>query len=443
MARVKIFFRWVGIGLAGLVVLLVLCHTVLNIYTSKKLKNEINKIKEKGEPLTFQDLIQGSIPEEENAATIYNKVFSLLEAYKDELDKVQDAKSYTDISKWTNEEKKDIPAILEKHNEIFDLLHEAALKDKCNFNLDYSKGPAMPLPHLAKLRACSRLLVIRATLDMEKGDTDKASERITDGFAAARASRNDHTFISNLVRIACDAIMLSSLEELLEEKNISHHLCRKLYNIVNEERQSELIDFFGERLFGMSCWDMMFRRDRSMLKNLYSTASLLKEKMRWWYASSILHRPFFKLYYVSYLRIMAKGIEAAKQPYWEVKDEDIFSIKEIPRICFFTRMLVPALGRAMNQEARSDAQLGVAEIALALRMYKIKKGNYPTDLTELVPESARELPKDPFTGKNFIYKRKGEGFVVYSLGDNCKDDGGKWGEKSKYEDGDIVFEMAR
>jgi len=104
-------------------------------------------------------------------------------------------------------------------------------------------------------------------------------------------------------------------------------------------------------------------------------------------------------------------------------------------------MLLPALSRACNWEARLDAQLGNAEIALALHIYKAKYGEFPDSLKKLIPEILTSLPLDPFTGKDYIYRRKEEGFIVYSVGDNLKDNGGKWRKKQKcIGDFDIVWQ---
>ncbi len=46
-------------------------------------------------------------------------------------------------------------------------------------------------------------------------------------------------------------------------------------------------------------------------------------------------------------------------------------------------------------------------------------------LDALVPGILTEVPIDPFTGKPLVYRREGEGFIVYSLGSNQKDDGGR------------------
>lgn len=45
-------------------------------------------------------------------------------------------------------------------------------------------------------------------------------------------------------------------------------------------------------------------------------------------------------------------------------------------------------------------------------------------LNQLTPEILPALPLDPFTGKDYIYRKKEKGFIVYSVGEDLKDDGG-------------------
>jgi hypothetical protein len=35
----------------------------------------------------------------------------------------------------------------------------------------------------------------------------------------------------------------------------------------------------------------------------------------------------------------------------------------------------------------------------------------------------RRVPGDPFGGKDFIYRRRGAGYLLYSVGPNLRDDG--------------------
>lgn len=64
-------------------------------------------------------------------------------------------------------------------------------------------------------------------------------------------------------------------------------------------------------------------------------------------------------------------------------------------------------------------------IALTLAVHKAEKGKYPSALSELSPAYLKELPRDLFSdGKDFIYKSTGGGYMLYSVGENGKDDGG-------------------
>ena len=63
-------------------------------------------------------------------------------------------------------------------------------------------------------------------------------------------------------------------------------------------------------------------------------------------------------------------------------------------------------------------------MASALRLYRIKHGAYPEKLDALVPEFIDKLPTDPFSGREYVYRKEGKGFILYSLGVNMTDDGG-------------------
>jgi hypothetical protein len=83
-----------------------------------------------------------------------------------------------------------------------------------------------------------------------------------------------------------------------------------------------------------------------------------------------------------------------------------------------------------------------AQLAIALRLFRIKNGHYPAALSELVPEFLNKLPIDPFSGKDFIYRVEGNGFIVYSVGFTGVDHGGVEDPKDR-QAGDIVWKCSR
>jgi len=56
-----------------------------------------------------------------------------------------------------------------------------------------------------------------------------------------------------------------------------------------------------------------------------------------------------------------------------------------------------------------------------------------------------KLPTDPFTGKDMVYKQAGDGFILYSVGYDLKDNGGTALQpRGRAEpSGDIVWRIDR
>lgn len=63
--------------------------------------------------------------------------------------------------------------------------------------------------------------------------------------------------------------------------------------------------------------------------------------------------------------------------------------------------------------------------ALAVKRYAIRNGRLPDSLGQLVPGFMREVPADYMDGMTLRYRSRADGgFLLYSVGLDCKDDGG-------------------
>jgi hypothetical protein len=78
--------------------------------------------------------------------------------------------------------------------------------------------------------------------------------------------------------------------------------------------------------------------------------------------------------------------------------------------------------------------------AYALAWYQRVNGRYPGTLAELAPTYLPKAPVDLFTGKGLIYKLTANGYLLYSVGINEKDDGGRTAEEQAGCD-DLVVRM--
>jgi hypothetical protein len=94
--------------------------------------------------------------------------------------------------------------------------------------------------------------------------------------------------------------------------------------------------------------------------------------------------------------------------------------------------MMPSLERIGEHQEWQRMEMGLARVALALRIHHAEQREFPETLAALVPGILKELPADGFVEKPLIYRREGKGYVLYSVGPNLVDDGGaKRGEKPK------------
>jgi hypothetical protein len=98
----------------------------------------------------------------------------------------------------------------------------------------------------------------------------------------------------------------------------------------------------------------------------------------------------------------------------------------------------------IRRETQELAWIELAAAALAVERYRLARGSLPESLDQLVPDGFGVVPQDPFDGASLRYKRLDRGFVVYSVGEDCKDDGGKEEpHKKQGETYDLVFRVER
>jgi type II secretory pathway pseudopilin PulG len=144
------------------------------------------------------------------------------------------------------------------------------------------------------------------------------------------------------------------------------------------------------------------------------------------------------------LRYMSRAVELAKQPP-EKRRADFnqldATVKEQPVL---VRLLAPGfLGKICDADQRSQAQLRCAIAATAAERYRRDQGRWPASLDALKDSGyVRETPTDPYDGQALRWRRLDDGVVIYTLGPDGTDDGGKIDRQSPNMPGtDIGFRL--
>jgi hypothetical protein len=88
-------------------------------------------------------------------------------------------------------------------------------------------------------------------------------------------------------------------------------------------------------------------------------------------------------------------------------------------------LLLPALEAALAAEFRNETKHTLVKLSLALAEYRDEHKTFPEKLDELAPKHVKSVPLDPMWGVPFVYIQTENGYRLYGLGKNGRDDTGR------------------
>jgi len=103
-------------------------------------------------------------------------------------------------------------------------------------------------------------------------------------------------------------------------------------------------------------------------------------------------------------------------------------------------LLMPAASKVQGASDRASQTLENVAVAFALAWYQRDQGRYPDRLDALIPNYLGQVPQDIFSGNALIYRPAPNGYLLYSVGLNGRDDGGRGAEDQPPGD-DLVVRM--
>jgi hypothetical protein len=427
MKRLKI----IGIIIGSLLIVLTIIWLILDYRTSRMLNAELKAIRDAGEPLTFAELAPPPVPDEENAALLYEKALKLV---------TNDI--IIPIVELTSHDKPETPEliqsackILDENKEAINLVYQGSLRPKCRYTVDYSSALPIKFPDLMKTRNCVNLLAGEAIIKLKDNKIEEALKSCLTGLKFANSLNQPPTLILHMMHIACLDIILKPLKKVLEQENPDPVLIKSLLNELDIQglRNDLTKSYLAEQCMEIEVFNnpLIFWNDcgRPYLYRLYF---------------SFIYAPIRKIDHTYYLRLMTKVINTTKLPYYQSSKESDKLDKEIsniPSYYLITHWMLGTTSTSHIAHSIIESKIYNARFALALKIYKSKHGEYPETLKALTPDILDSIPLDPFSGKDFIYHKKNDGFIVYSVGWNLKDDGGLVTRRK--DEGDIVWECEK
>ena len=416
----KKILKW-GLLVIGIIAALILSiYAIFDVASGSKLRTVLAERKARGEPMSFNELVKQT-PPESNAADSYAQIFKLMTSgtYDPKTGSAKPNKKFSVASdaysrkaylKLSPQNKKALEEFLggEESKTFFRLIDKAINKPVADFNLDYSQGFELLMPHLSLMRESIRIICAKALFDANKGNTDAAYAYIIKGLMMSRQMDNEAVFITFLVRLALDNMLMSAALDIMKEKGISTAMSDKL---ISELQKHIYHDSFNKTMDGeILMFSALFENvinDRYSLDKFKTMMDMDKKKT----SSIFWKKAFLKNDYATYLYVMSELKSSLNNPADKEYDR---KINDIPSYCILTRMLTPAYGKGKRKMLQTDSLNAYLITYAGIIKYKNEFSEYPARLENLYPKILTEIPVDAMTGKSFSYTSNGKGFELKS-----------------------------
>lgn len=436
-ANFKRFMRRLFLWLAVIFVVLAIVHVAVDVALTLQIRSVEHALYAKGIPKTIESDMPRLVPVNENAAPFYERAFDLMMdgekglKYKspdwdgnilfiktiESIDKI----AYKDYRRLTNSEKQEIIKLfrMPELQIIYHLLEQASRKPKCYFPESFKRSYEIIEPAYVTTRIMSHVikhLSLRAHLEAEIGNINKAMETLLVSFKILHHFDNIPDGLSQMVRTLNADVLIEKMQEILATENVSVPKLRALFAEVSS---------FSDMTPVINSHKAMIARDISsaheQLKDYsydrfeYNVHMVILPKFYKRYLSKLYEKNDCLTWMKRALKVY--GIHII--PYYKIPQEFKVSSNNESRDSHFEMEKL-----AISFYARHRATVDVAKVGLALKLYKIQHGAFPDSLNKLQPDFLKEVPLDPFTGQELIYRKQKDGFILYSVGHNLKDDGG-------------------
>jgi hypothetical protein len=325
---------------------------------------------------------------------------------------------------------------LEKYNPVVEELRSASQRPYARFNIHYDAeyAPAILLPHLAFLHGANSLFQVRASAELALDRTDQAWSDTKMALYLADTLKEEPFLISRLVQSSKVLISLKPIWEGLAEHKWSDAQLVEMEQRLGQINLLADAAMRGERAMHILTADQLRlhgRPDPEDSRQLPGFVSLLFggyfyqnqlfiTRMCQQFIVPVVDAANQRIYpsrAVANEAAMIKAIASGFRPY------HLFA-----RMLLFgsTGSLSGGITQAETDFGFSQTRVNEAIVACALERYRLAQRQFPESMEALSPRFLQKIPHDIITGAPLIYRRTADGqFILYSVGWNEKDDGGK------------------
>jgi hypothetical protein len=300
-----------------------------------------------------------------------------------------------------------------------------------------------PVPAQDKLRAAAHALVARAMQRVQDGKTGEAWSDLLAVHRLARLAGHGPTLLDSLVAVGLNDVACEGDQALLQHVRLTAaQAARMRAELAALPPMAKMVDKIdvGERFTILDATVMLARGKGASFQQSNKIAAN-PTAIDWDAVLRMSNKWYDRIAAAGRQGTRAQRAKACAEIDADLKDQVkaatswtslVKSVLLDPRQgitenfgLIMVSMLLPAADMLITVEEREDMRLALTRLAFALAEYRAGHGSYPAKLADLVPKYVAAVPRDIFSGGELRYKPRGDGYLLYSVGPNGKDDGGR------------------
>jgi hypothetical protein len=410
----KASLKWIAIGFGGLLLAAVAVLLLFIYQADALLEQKLAELRAAGEPTTIADLEPEPIGPEQNADAFVLRAEPEVAAIETEVEAAEKTMSPTQQEAFDDLRsikgiEQSLRSILAGHPGVARLLRQASLQPTFQPDANYRESQQELLdvlgPRMSSLRAAFRVLHYQAMVQLADGQREEALETCLVMFRLARLFDGVPSDVGHRAALAAWAVAIATTNEVLRRGTLA---------------QSAHIEL--ERELAQQDLPRAFRHSLSSDRPFGLEVLLSSSAASPWFGWQARWMPWaIKQETCDYLDLVEVAIATPPLPYHEWQRA---VAAESGRAWSYTEMMALSIRQEYETTIRTLA------LVRALRVLNALAATGATE-TKSTPTAAAlglsdEAMTDPFNEQPLVIKRLPAGWVIYSVGSDLKDDGGRF-----------------
>lgn len=445
VSRQRWAWRIIGVVVSIPVILLVAHHWAL----ARKINRKTDLLRAAGVPVSLSALNTwyAAIPDSQNAGLVYTQAFRLVENTKDftTLKHLTELPSGRAPLPRSLHEK--MESALDNNREALAQLKRGNALNRCRYPIDYNPGYRALLPHLRQVQACSQLLLYFGVIEEQNDQVDLSIDAIEDILKLCESLDLEPDLISLLIQSNIDFQANELARWLLNHREFSEKQLQRLQDLFQQHTSTKHLQraLVGERCTTLAVFGYSGGETIDLIDPQYNDRGWAVLGMCVLRLTGTLKAD--ELYYLSKMEECQNLVELAPPANLDLAERIGRDIKHNAgrRRYVITGCMLPPFLKVFTKTAERVARRRLVRTALAIERYRASNSTLPSTISETLLSLPYEILEDPFDGQPLRYRRTNEGFYLYSIGPDRKDDFGNkqvslnplYGDGS----GDIVFKV--